>query len=197
MDHQDTYAVANELALTGRYREARDSLTAFLQRNPSHVEALILLGKVDYYLGRPGASRRCFEIALEYEPDNMAAFFGLEYYRQRRRSLFFAACVVLLLAAIAGATAFLAYRLTLSVGRMDAVVNQTSATFSRSVDRVGGAVEQIRKDSLEEHKNMEKALSEIRAELEKLRRRNANLLTEIEKLRKTAFPGSQQRVVTP
>ena len=197
MDHQDAYAVAKELALTGRYREAWDSLMAVLQRNPSHVEALILLGKVNYYLGRPGASRRCFEIALEYEPDNMAAFFGIEYYRQRRRSLFFVTCVVLLVAAIAGATAFVAHRLTLSVRRMDEAVNQTSATFSRSVDRVGGAMEQIRQDSLEEHKNVEKALSEIRAELEKLRRGNADLLTKIEELRKAALPGSQPRIVAP
>ncbi|HVP18831.1 MAG TPA: hypothetical protein VMU36_07525 [Spirochaetia bacterium] len=183
MDHRDAYAAASELALTGRYHEARDAL---LESYPSDIQATILLGKVEYCLRNPAASRRCFEAALSREPGNMAAFFGIEYDRQRARLLFLAACVVLLLAAIAGTTAFLAHRLTSSMRQVEARVDQTSAAFSRSVDRVGSAVEEIGQDSLGEHKNTEKALSEIQAELEKLRRGNVNLMREIEDLRKAA-----------
>ena len=50
----------------------------------------------------------------------------------------------------------------------------------------GFDVEKIRQDSLGEHKNTEKALSEIQAELEKLRRGNVNLMREVEDLRKAA-----------
>ena len=130
MDRPDEYATASELALTGRYREARDSLKALLQRDPSHVEALILLGKVEYYLGHSAASRRSFEIALSYEPGNMAAFFGIEYHRQRTRRLFLGASVLILLAAIGVATAFLMHRLTLSVRQLDARLDATFAALS-------------------------------------------------------------------
>ena len=197
MDQQDEYAAASELAFTGRYREARDSLKALLQSNPSHVDALILLGKVEYYLGRPAASRRSFEIALWYEPGNMAAFFGIEYHRQRTRSLFLGAAVVLLLAAIGVATAFLTHRLTTSMRQFDARLDATFAALSGPVNRMGNVVEELRRASLGEQKDTEKALSEIRAELEKLRRGNADFMREIEELRKTAFPGYQTPLTVP
>jgi tetratricopeptide (TPR) repeat protein len=197
MDQQDENAAASELAFTGRYREARDSLKALLQSNPSHVDALILLGKVEYYLGHPAASRRSFEIALSYEPGNTAAFFGIEYHRQRTRSLFLGAAVVLLLAAIGVATAFLTHRLTSSMRQFDGRLDATSAALSGSVNRMGSVVEELRKASLGEQKDTEKALSEMRAELEKLRRGNTDFLREIEELRKAAFPGYQGPLTVP
>lgn len=197
MDQQDEYAAASELALTGRHREARDSLKALLQSDPSHVEALILLGKVEYYLGHPAASRRSFEVALSYEPGNMAAFFGIEYHRQRTRSLFLCAAVVLLLAAIGVATAFLTHRLTSSMRQFDGRLDATSAALSGSVNRMASVVEELRKASLGEQKDTEKALSGMRAELEKLRRGNTDFLREIEELRKAAFPGYQAPLTVP
>jgi tetratricopeptide (TPR) repeat protein len=197
MDQQDEFAAASELAFTGRYREAHDSLKALLQHNPSHVEALILLGKVEYYLGHPAASRRSFEIALSYEPGNMAAFFGIEYHRQRTGSLFLVAAVVLLLAAIGVATAFVAHRLTLSMRQFDAKLDATSAALTGSVNRMGIVVEELRSASRGEQKDTEKTLSEIRTELEKLRRGNADFMREIEELRKAAFPGYQAPLTVP
>jgi hypothetical protein len=84
MDRPDEYAMARELAITGRYREARDSLKGLLQSDPAQVEAFILGGKVEYYLGHPAASRRSFEIALSYEPGNTAAFFPASPCGDRR-----------------------------------------------------------------------------------------------------------------
>ena len=197
MDLQDEYAAASELAFTGRYREARDSLKALLQSDPSHVEALILLGKVEYYLGHPAASRRSFEIALSYEPGSMAAFFGIEYHRQRTRSLFLGAAVVLLLAAIGVATAFVTHRLTSSLRQLDARLEATSAALSGSVNRLGSVMEELRKASLGKQKDTEKALSGIRAELDKLERGNEDIVREIEELRKAAFPGYQAPLSAP
>jgi tetratricopeptide (TPR) repeat protein len=197
MDLQDEYAAASELAFTGRYREARNSLKALLQSNPSHVEALILLGKVEYCLGHTAASRRSFEIALSYEPGNMAAFFGIEYHRRRTRSLFLGAAVVLLLAAIGVATAFVTHRLTSSLRQLDARLEATSAALSGSVNRLGSVMEELRKASLGEQKDTEKALSEIRAELDTLERGNEDIMREIEELRKAAFPGYQAPLSAP
>ena len=197
MDQQDECAAASELAFTGRYREAHDSLKALLQHNPSHVEALILLGKVEYYLGHPAASRRSFEIALSYEPGNMAAFFGIEYHRQRTRSLFLFAGVVLLLAAIGVATAFVTYRLTSSMRQFDARLDATSAALTGSVNRMGIVVEELRRASRGEQKDTEKTLSEIRTLLEKLRRGNVDFMREIEELRKAVFSGYQPPLTVP
>lgn len=194
MDH---YATANELAITGRYREARDSLKALLHSDPSHVEALILLGKVEYYLGHSAASRRYFEIALSYEPGNTAAFFGIEYHRQRARRLVLGASVLLLLAVIGLATAFLAHRLTSSMRQVDARLDATFAALSGSVDRSGSAIEELRKASLGEQKDTEKALIEIRAELEKLRQGNVDFMREIAELRKAFSSGYRPPLSVP
>ena len=197
MDRPDEYAMARELAVTGRYREARDSLKALLQSDPSRAEALILLGKVEYYLGHPAASRRSFEIALSYEPGNMAAFFGIEYHRQRARRLFLGASVLILLAAIGVATAFLMHRLNSSMRQLDARLDATFAALFGSVDRSGSAIEELRNASRVEQKDTEKALIEIRAELEKLRRGNVDFMREIEELRKALFSWYRPPLTVP
>ena len=86
MADQEHYQAALELALNGDYREAQEKLSGLLQEQPRHVQALILLGKVEYYLRRFEASRERFEQALSLEPENPAAFFGLQYYTQRGRT---------------------------------------------------------------------------------------------------------------
>jgi hypothetical protein len=107
-------------------------------------EALILLGKVEYYLGHSAAPRRSFEIALSYEPGNTAAFFGIEYHRQRTGRLFLGASVLLLLAAIGLAAAFLMHRMTSFMRQVDARLDATFAELSGSVDRSGSAIEELR-----------------------------------------------------
>jgi len=83
---QGVYRSALELALHGRYEEAAGRLTKLLRAHPQHVPALILLGKVEYYQRRFASSRRRFELALSLEPENPAAWFGLQHYAQRRRT---------------------------------------------------------------------------------------------------------------
>ena len=96
----DEYRKALELAATSRYREARDKLRGILDDHPDYAEALILLGRVEYYLRRSASSRRCFETALVYEPGNSAAWFGLQFYRERQRSVIIGVAVACLLLSI-------------------------------------------------------------------------------------------------
>jgi len=103
------YHKAFELAATNRFPEAREKLLQILGEHPDAVDALVLLGKVEYYLGKKAASRQRFETALTYQPDNLPAWFGLQYYREHR----FAAALALALAMviISGlASAVLLYR---------------------------------------------------------------------------------------
>lgn len=96
-DCANEYQKALELAATSRYREAREKLRGILGEQPDFTEALILLGKVEYYLRRSASSRLCFETALIYEPDNSAAWCGLQFYRERRRVVIFGAVAASLL----------------------------------------------------------------------------------------------------
>ena len=100
VDCGDEYRKALELAATSRYREAREKVRGILDDHPGYAEALILLGKIEYYLRRSASSRRCFETALVYEPGNSAAWFGLQFYRERRRSMIIGVAVACLLLAI-------------------------------------------------------------------------------------------------
>jgi len=103
MDRDREYQIALELASTSRYREAQGVLQRILERGPDDVEALILLGKVEYYLRLYRSSRTRFETALLYEPENVTAFFGVQFYRERTRGRAFAALLaaaVLVLSAV-------------------------------------------------------------------------------------------------
>ena len=90
------YHIAFELAATKRYPEAREKLLQILGEHPDAVDALVLLGKVEYYLGKKAASRQRFETALTYQPDNLPAWFGLQFYREHR----FAAALAMALALV-------------------------------------------------------------------------------------------------
>jgi tetratricopeptide (TPR) repeat protein len=200
MDRQDDLAAASELALTGRYREARDCLKTMLQANLSRIDALILLGKVEFYLRHPAASRACFETALSYEPGNMAAFFGLQFYRQRRRQLVLMGCVAVLLGALAGATAVLGQRLSTATrelqAKLDASLEErlsaSAQALSGSIEGIRQVVEELRDTSQVQQDGAAKALTDMRAELQKLRQGNAALVREVGELRKAVSPGNRQ-----
>ena len=87
VSEQEAYREALSLALKTQYREAAAKLIELLGEHPQHVPSLILLGKVEYYLRRFSSSRRRFEQVLSLEPENSAAWFGLQYYSQRRRTV--------------------------------------------------------------------------------------------------------------
>ncbi len=58
-------------------------------------------------------------------------------------------------------------------------------------------MEELRNASLGEQKDTEKALIEIRAELEKLRKGNVDFMREIEELRKALFSGYRPPLTVP
>jgi len=89
MDYDAEYKIALELASTSRYKDAREKLQAILSKKPDHINALILLGKVEYYLRLFSSSRKRFETVLTYNPDNIAAYFGLEYFKEKKRHILF------------------------------------------------------------------------------------------------------------
>lgn len=95
--YHGTYQKAFELAATKRYPEAREKLLQILGQHPDAVDALVLLGKVEYYLGKKAASRQRFETALTYQPDNLPAWFALQFYREQK----FTAALALALALVA------------------------------------------------------------------------------------------------
>ena len=97
MDHDANYKTALELASTSRYMEAREKLQELLMERPGHINALILLGKVEYYLRLFASSRSRFETALTYDSGNLAAYFGLEYFKERKKGLFFLSTLALIL----------------------------------------------------------------------------------------------------
>jgi len=97
MDHDADYKTALELASTSRYKEARGKLQELLLDRPGHIGALVLLGKVEYYLRLFASSRSRFETVLTYDSGNLAAYFGLEYFKERKRRLFYLSTLALIL----------------------------------------------------------------------------------------------------
>ena len=87
MNQEEEYLTALELASTSRYGEAESKLKTILEAHPGHIDTLILLGKVEYYLRHYAASRARFETVLLYNPENITAYFGLQYFRERSRNL--------------------------------------------------------------------------------------------------------------
>jgi tetratricopeptide (TPR) repeat protein len=124
MDVKQEYAVAFELAATGRYVEARSKLLEILQNRPAYIDALVLLGKVEYYLKRYHDSRERFETVLNYEPGNFAAYFGLEYYKERARKAVFYIAVIVLFIFFSAGTAFLYFSLSVSFAKKSGVLEQ-------------------------------------------------------------------------
>jgi len=85
MDYGKEYKVALELASALRYKEARQKLISILSENPDNMDVLILLGKVEYYLGLFTSSGRRFETVLTYDPGNFEAYYGLRFFTERKQ----------------------------------------------------------------------------------------------------------------
>ncbi|HAK46554.1 MAG TPA: hypothetical protein DCO79_11635 [Spirochaeta sp.] len=85
MDFRKEYHTALDLASALRYEEAREKLKRILSEHPDKTEALILLGKVEYYQRLFDSSRRCFEMVLTRDPRNFEAYYGLQFFLERKR----------------------------------------------------------------------------------------------------------------
>jgi tetratricopeptide (TPR) repeat protein len=151
------YKAAFEMAATGRHPEARVKLLEILDAQPAHTSALVLLGKVEYYLKLFDDSRKRFETVLLYDPGNFAAFHGLEYYKERSlKSLFYkaAVAVVILFLVISG---ILYISLKASFTERITVLEQTAARQSQRLERLEGEIEKRTK----EHPGNDKTNGEI------------------------------------
>ncbi len=87
MDYTREYQSAVDLASELRYEEAREKLKGILSEHPDKTKALILLGKVEYYLHLFKSSRRCFETVLTLDPGNFDAYYGLQFFTERKRRI--------------------------------------------------------------------------------------------------------------
>ncbi len=94
MDCSKEYQVSLELASSLRYEEARQRLKSILSENPDYTDALILLGKVEYYLRLFPSSRRRFETVLTRDPGNFEAYYGLQFFNERKKRIWTAAAWV-------------------------------------------------------------------------------------------------------
>jgi len=174
---------AREYALTGRYREAGEVLRRMLDEQPSHVEALLLLGKVEYYLGHASRSRRCFETALAYDPTNLAAFFGIEHYRGRRRAAAFAGTAIVLAALLAAAAGLVARRSVVVLRDANARIAVAVDGLSRSMADMARAIEEVRGEALEKAGETAKSLDGVSSELAKIRKETAALSRRIDEVK--------------
>jgi len=114
MDQEKAFKDALELASTFRYSEAQEKLLSLIAEKPDYVDALLLLGKVEYYLKLFSSSRKRFETVLTYEPANQAAYFGIEYYKERNKKFgFFISCLLGIIL-LAGAAVVLSFSLNSS-----------------------------------------------------------------------------------
>lgn len=87
MDYSKEYQVALELASALRYEEAGQKLKFILSENPDNIDALILLGKVEYYLRLFPSSKKHFEAVLTHDPGNFEAYYGLQFFVERKKRL--------------------------------------------------------------------------------------------------------------
>jgi TolA-binding protein len=158
MDVKQEYAAAFELASTGRYREAHTKLLEILQNRPAYIDALVLLGKVEYYLKLYRDSRERFETVLTYEPGNFAAYFGLEYYRERARKAGFYLLIIVIFIFFSAAAGFLYFSLSASFAGKMAVLEQT---VKRQSVQLEGLKETVGKAGRQRYKVLFKKLEEM------------------------------------
>ncbi len=141
MDHDADYKTVLELASTSRYKEAREKLQELLLERPGHIGALILLGKVEYYLRLFASSRTRFETVLTYDSGNLAAYFGLEYFKERKRRLFFLSTFALILI-----TLLISFFFSSALLKRDLL--QAEMSISLKIDTYASASETVEKEIL-------------------------------------------------
>ncbi len=184
-DYTDDYRIALELAACSRYNEARVKLERILSRRPADVACLVLLGKVQYYLRRFRSSRSCFETALTYDPGNMAAFFGLQYYKERALRNGFVLSLVASLLLVLVAVGSFAFRVDSSLEELRSSVGGIEETFRRDSASLEASHELVlqRLGALSRRlESYERSLDALREETEPRRRRLTLLQESVSKL---------------
>ena len=198
MDVKQEYAVAFELASTNRYGEARSKLLEILQNRPAYIDALVLLGKVEYYLKLYRDSRERFETVLTYEPGNFAAYFGLEYYRERARKAGFYLLMIVIFIFFSAAAGSLYFSLSASFAEKVAVLEQT---VTRQSVQLEGLKETVSKTGRQRYKELLKKLAEMSKQVNLDMETFSSLLESIDRSIKTlqaeisALGREQKRIV--
>lgn len=154
MDHDANYKTALELASTSRHKEAREKLQELLMESPDHIDALILLGKVEYYLRLFASSRSRFETVLTYDSGNLAAYFGLEYFKERKKKFFFLSTFALILITILIFFFFSSILLKRNLMQAEMSISLANETMEKEIllkletlfDQLKGAVDSIESD---------------------------------------------------
>lgn len=154
MDHDANYKTALELASTSRHKEAREKLQELLMESPDHIDALILLGKVEYYLRLFASSRSRFETVLTYDSGNLAAYFGLEYFKERKKKFFFLSTFALILITILIFFFFSSILLKRNLMQAEMSISLANETMKKEIllkletlfDQLKGAVDSIESD---------------------------------------------------
>ncbi len=135
-----------ELATTSRYGEAERILVRILEGQPGNVDALILLGKVEYYLRRYSASRTSFETALLYEPGNTTAYFGLQFFREKIRNIRNVVLLVVAFFILAATGTVLLLILNTSFRKVASGLSEdlssTEASLHHAIDRLERLIEE-------------------------------------------------------
>ena len=189
MNPEKKYQAALELATTSRYKEAERILVSLLEMQPGNVDALILLGKVEYYLRHYSASRTSFETALLYEPGNTTAYFGIQFFRERIRNI---RNVVLLVAAFfllaaTGTVLFLALNASFrkGVSGLSEDLSSAEANLRHAINRI----ERILEDDAVARMTMEERSADKLDEMTGRLERNTELLETFQRNTQTDVQG--------
>jgi hypothetical protein len=171
------YENALNLAADRRYREAKGAVAELLRADPADAAALVLLGKIEFYLGNDGATRSAFELALTHEPENFAAYLGLRYFRERRlKRIGIGLLLTALLVIGAGAVFFYLHRAAADavlLKTLTALVTEKSSLLEKRLEAVGAAQERQAEKSAR--------LEELLKELVKERGKDAALYERLKK----------------
>jgi predicted PurR-regulated permease PerM len=125
---------------------------------------------VEYYLRHLSASRGRFETVLLYDPENITAYFGLQYFRERNSSI---RCAVFQLSALfllvaLGAVLFFALNSSLS-GRISSLaesLSETEDSLRRELTRLERFVEEDAASRISAEKRNADKLQELAAKIE-------------------------------
>jgi hypothetical protein len=175
---------AAALAADGRYTEAKAAAENLLRHDPADAAALVLLGKIEYYLGHDGASRRAFELALTQTPDDFAAYLGLQFFRERRLKRFGVGLLAAAVIALCAGGTFLYNRQAAAdaaaLQTLSALINEKNSRLEEKLAAVTAAqarqteksarLEKLLKDFLEKERQRDAAAYErLKKDIEALR----------------------------
>jgi len=201
----DLYSTALKQASESHFKKARQNLLKLLNSQPNHIDALILLGKVEFYLKKYKSSQHYFEMALTYNPANMEAYRGLEYYKERRWKNFLFKLSIFLFALFAFGLFFLYFIFNKNISlfeknfskqinsKFETLVTTEIKYNNKIIKEINHSLTTIKNDLQEQNKyldNQSNAINQIlkkvfiqEKQLKDFNNQYMNLKSKVEKLR--------------